>query len=176
MDYYSPIPMCTVRLFLSAIGQGIVSVQIANIMNNRENELNLIISEPPLKKFKKQIEENLESSSEIIPKVIFSVDTSFVISDPVDSPKESTLEKWRKSFQSSSLVSNQQIDLEIEMKEIELLSDGFFSDPPVKEETEFEFEFEGISEIDQEMLFEQSSRYESVRSKTKMYLLIFIFV
>lgn len=133
-------------------------------MNNRENELNLIISEPPLKRFKKQIEEKISSADNLpaLPVVFPVVDTSFVSSDPLaSSPKESTLEKWRKSFQSSSLA------VEEGMKDIELLSDGFFSssDPPVakaEEHEDFDFDFEGISEIDQEILFEQSSRYESV--------------
>lgn len=129
-------------------------------MIDRENDLNLIISEPPLKKFKKQIAEKLSKSSENVSSVVFPELQLQQDDSIIESPKESTLEKWRKSFQSSSTT------LEAGMKEIELLSDGFF-DTSINGEEDFDFDVdvdvEGLTEIDQEEIF-SSSRYESVQN------------
>lgn len=71
------------------------------------------------------------------------------------------MDKWRRSFQASnSSLKDQEVKSGIE--EIKLLSDDFFQD--LKDE-EYDFELEGISELDQESLFETptSSKYESVK-------------
>lgn len=72
------------------------------------------------------------------------------------------MDKWRKSFQASTSSLKEQV-VETGIEEISLLSDGFFEDLK-DEEQDFDFDLEGISEIDQESLFENTSRYESVQN------------
>lgn len=72
------------------------------------------------------------------------------------------MDKWRKSFQESNSSLKKVVETGIE--DISLLSDSFFGDSMGDEE--FDFDLEGISEIDQESLFEtasKSSKYESVK-------------
>lgn len=73
------------------------------------------------------------------------------------------MDKWRKSFQASTSSLKEQV-VETGIEEISLLSDGFFEDLK-DEEQDFDFNLEGISEIDQESLFENTSRYESVQNR-----------
>jgi hypothetical protein len=78
------------------------------------------------------------------------------------------LDKWRKSFQASNSSLKQEV-VENGIEDISLLSDDFFIE---QNEGEFDFDLEGISEIDQEYLFE--TKFESVTTVKSVYAIIFL--
>ena len=168
---------------------------------NEAKDLNLTVTEPPLKKLKRQIEKmsavsesqtilitelspaslkvQLQEDDNLISgELIYIVRTSFIYHLTLylfapfqESPKESTLDKWRKSFQSTSVSSLSQVINPPSLDEFDLLSNGFFSDPidpkeqptlALEQDDEFDFGSDVFSNIEDEFASFSLSKYESV--------------